>query len=200
MLRFAALCFAVASLFVTTGAQGALIVVSFDDLAPTTTFDPPPAGYGGINWTSADWGLWDSGVSDPTYPAHSDPTVLLTNSVASGFAETEFTFNSPVVFQGAWISGSSVGNFWNLYLNSVLVYTSAVQDATNASTFFPTGYAGLVDQVGVFNDRGFIVLDDFTYETSAVVPEPATLTLVSLGAVGLVAGTIRRRQRKTTVG
>jgi hypothetical protein len=179
-------------------AQASLTVVNFDNLEGAGAATPPPTGYGGIKWESTDWGLLKTGPNHGIYPSHSG-NMVIANLPLRGYAESKFSFATPVPFDGAWISGVSTGNVWKLYLNNTLVFTSAPQDAVQGvSKYFPTGYSGLVNRVGIYSNHGYIVMDDFTYgvRDTPVVPEPASLVTVGLG--GLIAGLAswRRTRRR----
>ncbi|MGH7582424.1 MAG: PEP-CTERM sorting domain-containing protein [Gemmatimonadales bacterium] len=97
-----------------------------------------------------------------------------------------------VYFVGAFISGTG-GGFWNLYLDGTLVHTSTVLAPSNdfGPVFLPSGWTGLVDRVEWVAHPGWTTLDDVTYST---VPEPATMTLIAIGAAGLAATHRRRKQ------
>jgi hypothetical protein len=103
---------------------------------------------------------------------------------------------TPAVFDGAWFSGQSNATVqFNLYLSGLLVGSSSILTANDVPTFLGSGYAGLVDKIGVVSPApDFFVMDDVTYGSGTSTPEPATLSLVC-GAVGLLAFVVRRRRR-----
>ena len=78
-------------------------------------------------------------------------------------------------------------------------------DTDNSQFFFPgvpsdriflgwVGAAGETLDLAQFSQPGGTVLDDIT--AYAAVPEPTSLAIFGFGALGLVAGGIRRRKRK----
>lgn len=161
------------------------VVVNFDDLTGSGVV---PDGYAGMNW-GGQWNYY--GYDQPPYNASSPP-----NRVYDFVPEGQFSFLSPVVFDGAWFAGYDYATVqFNLYLSGVLVASSAVLAPSGTPTFLGSGYAGLVDKVGVVSpDPDYFVMDDVTYESGSSTPEPATLSLVG-GAMGLLAFVVRRRRR-----
>ena len=166
-------------------ARASATVVTFDDLVGQALV---PDGYGGINW-GGNWTHYDS----PQFPytPHSDPQRVYTPNTGDG--EYLFSFVTPdQTFQGAWFSGFSFATVtFNLYNDSVLVWTSATLAPSSVPTFLASGYSGPVDAVGVFSAANDLyVMDDVTYGESSV-PEPATLLLLAPAA----AFALRRRRR-----
>jgi hypothetical protein len=167
------------------GINAATVVVNFDDLADSGVV---PDGYGGINW-GGQWTYY--GFSQPPYNPSSPP-----NRVYDIVREGQFSLLTPAVFDGAWFSGESSATVqFNLYLSGLLVASSGVLAPSDVPTFLGSGYAGLVDEVGVVSPApDHFVMDDVTYGSGTSTPEPATLSLVG-GAVGLLAFVVRRRRR-----
>lgn len=165
--------------------SAATVVVNFDDL---TGNGGVPNGYAGMNW-GGQWTYYDD-VQPPYNP--SSPPERVFDFVDEG----QFSFLSPVVFDGAWFSGYDFATVqFNLYLSSVLVASSSSLAPSGTPTFLGSGYAGLVDEVGVVSPSpAFFVMDDVTYESGSSTPEPASLLLVG-GAMGLLAFVARRRRR-----
>jgi hypothetical protein len=128
----------------------------------------------------------------PYNPSFPPPERVYDNQ---GVSEGQFSFLSPVVFDGAWFAGYDFATVqFNLYLSSVLVASSSSLAPSGTPTFLGSGYAGLVDKVGVVAPADFFVMDDVTYESGSSTPEPASLSLVG-GAMGLLAFVVLRRRR-----
>ncbi|HVS37566.1 MAG TPA: PEP-CTERM sorting domain-containing protein [Gemmataceae bacterium] len=190
---------AATTLLAAAGRSAAGVIdVNFDNLSGQAQV---PNGYGGVNWS----GHWDYyGFSQPPFNPQSGPNRIYTDygsPVASGPGENTFTFPNPAVFLGAYFSGYSFADLkFNLYYQNALVFTSADLKPSAAPTFLASGYSGLVDKVGVWSQTNdYYVMDDVTYEPAlrAGAPEPASLALVGVGALGM-AGWVWRRRRRTT--
>jgi PEP-CTERM motif len=168
-------------------------VVTFDDLTGAGTLAD---GYGGITW-NGQWDYYD--FAQFPYTPKSDFERIYNNTQSS---PSEFSFGAPSVFDGAWFSGyADVDGFganpihFDLYDGATLVWTSGTLLPSDTPAFLASGYSGLVTRVAVSSDSGdYYVMDDVTFNGSAPVPEPASLTLLGLGLAGM--GARRWRQRK----
>jgi len=164
-------------LFFTLGGVASATVINFDDLPDGLV----PDGYQNVTW----YGEWTNYTEpqDP-YNPHSPP-----GRVYDGLTDAKFTFNSPVVFNGAWFAGYDFAPVqFQGYLNGVLEFTSGTLAPSNVPTFLDSGYAGLVNEIHVLSpDPDFFVMDDVTF-----TPEPGSLVLMGTGLAGL-AGYLRRK-------
>ena len=116
-------------------------VVNFDDLVGDGAV---PAGYGGVS----DWGSWlfYDDIQPPYNPASGAQRIYDVPG-----APTLISFGGDRIFNGAYFAGFGVddntgaGNVhFELYNDSVLVWTSASLDPSDAPTFLASGYGGLV--------------------------------------------------------
>jgi hypothetical protein len=177
-------------------AAAGVIDVNFDNLSGQGQV---PNGYGGIYWS----GNWDYyGFPQPPFNPQSGPNRVYTDygsPVASQAGENTFSFQNAAVFDGAYFSGLPFADLkFNLYYQNVLVFTSADLQPSATPTFLASGYSGLVDKVGVFSQANdYYVMDDVTYEpvSRAGAPEPAGLTLLGVGALGMAFCVWRRKRR-----
>ena len=168
------------------------VVVGFDDLSDS---GPVADGYGGITW-GGNWVYYDS-AQDPYNPS-SDFQRIYADYSSSGsvFLATSFSFAVDAVFDGAFFAGRGRDEghlpvYFELFLNGISVAISSALDMNSTPTFLGSGYSGLVDEVVVWGERGFYIMDDVTYNTSAVpVPAAGFLLFGALGGLAL----LRRRK------
>lgn len=134
---------------------------------------------------------------------HSAPYCTSPNNTTGAFS-----FLTPKVFFGAWLSGESSssvpdgsalpnGAFWQLFLGNTVVYESSVLALSPTSTFLAAAYAGLVDRVVLRSPYAYglggLVVDDINYGALSTVPEPSTWPLMVGGLLTLAGVTARRR-------
>ena len=174
-------------------------VLTFEDLPAGNAFFL--ANYHGFQFGTNDiattaWFHTDD-VS-PFFGPHSGSTYIATDfSLYTGapFEATQaISSTTAFVFNGAWFSGAEQIRY-ELFSGGSLVYTSADSaQLTDTSTFFASGYAGLVDSVVILGTQGSYALDDFTFNAgAAAVPEPSGIALLGIGAFGCLLTARRRR-------
>lgn len=156
-------------------------VLTFEDL---TGGDLLPSNYGGLTWSNQ-WSYYDF-PQDPYTPSSGVERVYNND----GTPPPSFSFASPVTFNGAYFSGSSNAQY-DMYLGGILVASSASIALSNVPTFLASGYSGPVDEVRLSVQQGSFVMDDVTFNASAV-PEPTSIGLVGLGLAGLLVRRFRR--------
>ncbi len=152
---------------------------------------------------------WSTGeVTAPVFRGqfncHSAPYCTSPNNTTGAFS-----FLTPQVFFGAWLSGPSDNivfgglsqpnrAFWQLFLGNTVVYESSILTLSPTSTFLAASYTGLIDRVVLRSpdpdaNVGNIAVDDITYGAMSTVPEPSTLALMGGGLLTLACFTMRRR-------
>jgi PEP-CTERM motif len=124
------------------------------------------------------------------------------NIIGTTYSDLGVTFAAPVQAIGGYVG--RIPNFANQHPPSVVVelFDSSLASLGTASITLPPAFNSPVffgftadSLIASFRmtgkNLGFFGVDNFTYGSLRPVPEPATLTLLALGAVGLLA--IRRR-------
>lgn len=191
MKRVTLRCLTALGIFVAVSATNgaAQTVVGFDDLNASGAL---PTGYGGINWGPG-WTYY-SQDQDPYNP--NSGAVRIYNYDTPAY----FTFSAATQFNGAYFAGPTITNaFFSLFLNNALVHTSQSIVLTSTPTFLNSGYTGLVDRVQVNSRPGFFVMDDVSYGSATVTPEPISMTLLGTGLAGIAAARRRRRQNASSI-
>ncbi|AMK76426.1 hypothetical protein A1342_12705 [Methylomonas methanica] len=163
------------------------IVVTFEDIGPSTNYQIPE-GYGGISgWEST--GQWSDYYGSSHSPALGD-------HFFHGWGG-ELSFDSaPVIFEGTYYNfwGSDREISYSLYYQGQLVYNEALNPTSQPFDpyWLASGYSGLVDKIYFYGTSDGIVIDNLTY-TTAPVPLPGAALLFGSILAGFSLNASRRK-------
>lgn len=195
------------SMLLSLGLSGAIstqaAVITFDDL-PATELDAIPDGYQGFNWGAASMAnvsyfnqnvLPDTGFANGVVSGdYAAFNFLATTSNISTSSGEQFDFNGSYLTAG-WNDGLNIEV--SGFLNSVLLFTQTVVVNTNAAQWFDFNFLGINSlslrawggtSIDGTQGNDFFVMDNFTVNESASVPESSSLILLLLGVAGILLG------------
>lgn len=175
-----------------TGTQAA--VITFDDL-PATEIDAIPDGYHGLNWGQS--------LSNVSY-IHKDtlPGTGFENGVVSGnYAAFNFLATTSIIsgeifdFNGAYLT-SAWHDGLNIevtgFLNNLATFTKTIVVNTQQAQWFDFDFIGInslsLRAWGSPSGNDFFVIDNFTINESASVPESSPFILLLLGLTAIALG------------
>jgi hypothetical protein len=194
--------FVLALAFIPSRLLATPVVINFDGLSE---LDSVTNQYAGLTFSNATVLTAGSSLNELEFPPHSPFNVVFDDggpiridlaspvSAVGGF----FTYGVPLFFEAFDAGNNPLGSTPSLFSNNELV---SGDPGSSPNEFLQLALSG-ISHVTITGDPagGSFVLDDFTYTPSATpVPEPATLSLVLLGGVGLLRS--RRRLIRSRCG
>ncbi len=181
-------------------ATASATVITFDDL-PATESDAIAAGYHGLNWGDEFW-TSVAYMHKDTLPGTGFETGVISGNYAAfnNFATTStitgdiFTFNGTYL-TAAWNNGLNIEV--SGFLNDVLLFTQTVIVTTTNAQWFDFNYNG-INKLSFRSWGGspttpgeggeHFVMDNFTINESAKVPESSPLALLLIGLTAIAFG------------
>jgi len=185
--------------FMANSGESSAAILTFEGLSDGAIAN----GYGGLNWNNM-YAL-NATIYQPS--GYKNGRVSGDNVAYNGFGTTATVTDGLFTFDGAYFTGA-----WNDGLNiriqgyagATLLYDTTIVVNTSGPTYFNAGYQNIdklvFDSFGGVDNPAYVgggvhfAMDNFSINESSSVPEPATLTMFGLGALGFGFAGYRRRK------
>jgi hypothetical protein len=183
-------------------AAGGSITLDFETLADLESLTTQYPGFVFTNTTALVSGIVGGTLDELENPPRSGVTVvgddggpvsvqfLTPVNTVSGF----FTYDTAVLLSAFDASGNLLGTASSMFTSNQLLTGAAGSSPNEQLSLSFAENIARIEILGGLTGNSF-TLDDLTITTGAVVPEPATLTLIAGGALGWLI--TQRRSRLT---